>query len=77
MTLILKIQIDTTSVNTLYIGKNYKKAIPVSFKCFHNSGVSNSFDLKTIARAAATVDRKIVRLPKLRKETKTKHQRAS
>ena len=53
------------------------EAFPVSFKCFHNSGLSNSFDLKTIARAAAMVDRKIFRVPKPRKESKIKHQRAS
>ena len=34
MTLILKIQIDTTK----YIGKTYNKAIPVSLKYFHDSG---------------------------------------
>ena len=61
----------------MYIGKTYKIAIPVSFKCFHNSGASSSFDLKTIARAATTVDRKIVRVPKPTKETKIKHQRTS
>ena len=73
MTLILKIQIDTTYTSV----KLTKKPIPLSFKCFHNSGMSNTFDLKTIVRAAATVDRKIVRVPQPRKETKIKHQRAS
>ena len=43
---------------------------------FH-SQVSYSFDLKTIAGAAAIVIIKIVRVPKPRKKTKIKHQRAS
>ena len=34
--------------------------------------MSNTFDLKKIARAAATVDGKIVRVPQPRKETKIK-----
>ena len=61
----------------IYVGNTYNKAIPVFFECFHNPGMHNSFDLKTIAGATATVYRKIVKAPKPRKETKIKHQRAA
>ena len=61
----------------MYIGITYNKAIPVSLKYFYDSQVSYSFDLKTIAGAAAIVIIKIVRVPKPRKKTKIKHQRAS
>ena len=73
MILILKIQIDITYTSVILTTKQFR----FFFECFHNPGMNNSFDLKTIARATATVYRKIVKAPKPRKETKIKHQRAA